>query len=298
MLLTLVDPHRGFEVAYNRWYERDHFYAGCMIGPYLFAGSRWVATRELKDAPLADRRGDDREARPTRARTSRSTSSSAAITTTTSTIGRGTQVNALYADGRGFAERRHIHTVLFDHLGAQYRDEDPVPIELALDHGYDGDRPVWFDGIDRDAAALHASSRRGHCPICSRAPTSRSRARGRRRPGENEPRNVPMDLGSKAGGPERLLQMCFVQGDVRDALPAAAQPTRTPSAAAGLATTRLVAPFFRTRRRHRHLRRRPLVTAARLCEWRVVVAMRICARGCGCRGVLVLVCGVAFLATR
>ena len=33
MLYTLVDPERGHEVAYNRWYERDHFYGGCMIGP-------------------------------------------------------------------------------------------------------------------------------------------------------------------------------------------------------------------------------------------------------------------------
>ena len=49
MLLTLVDPHRGHEVAYNRWYERDHFYAGCMIGAGWFAGKRWVATRDLKD---------------------------------------------------------------------------------------------------------------------------------------------------------------------------------------------------------------------------------------------------------
>jgi len=49
MLLTLVDPHKGFEAAYNRWYERDHYIAGCLIGPYNFAGSRWVATRELKD---------------------------------------------------------------------------------------------------------------------------------------------------------------------------------------------------------------------------------------------------------
>ena len=48
-LFTLVDPNRGHEVAYNRWYERDHFYAGCMIGPWLFAGKRWVATRALKD---------------------------------------------------------------------------------------------------------------------------------------------------------------------------------------------------------------------------------------------------------
>jgi hypothetical protein len=47
MLLTLVDPHPGFEHAYNRWYERDHFYAGCMIGPWLFAGRRWVRDRGL-----------------------------------------------------------------------------------------------------------------------------------------------------------------------------------------------------------------------------------------------------------
>ena len=49
MLLTLVDPNPGFERAYNRWYERDHYYGGCMVGPWLFAGSRWVATRPLKD---------------------------------------------------------------------------------------------------------------------------------------------------------------------------------------------------------------------------------------------------------
>ena len=39
-LFTLVDPHEGHEVAYNRWYERDHFYAGCMNGPFFFAGRR------------------------------------------------------------------------------------------------------------------------------------------------------------------------------------------------------------------------------------------------------------------
>jgi len=48
LLFTLVEPHRGHEVAYNRWYERDHFYSGCMIGPYNFAGKRFVATADLK----------------------------------------------------------------------------------------------------------------------------------------------------------------------------------------------------------------------------------------------------------
>ena len=65
MLFTLVEPHRGHEVEYNRWYERDHFYAGCMVGPWLYSGRRWVATRDLKalrfpEPPLF---GDDLAAR-------------------------------------------------------------------------------------------------------------------------------------------------------------------------------------------------------------------------------------------
>ena len=48
MLFTLVEPHKGHEVEYHRWYERDHFYSGCMEGPWLFSGRRWVSTRELK----------------------------------------------------------------------------------------------------------------------------------------------------------------------------------------------------------------------------------------------------------
>ena len=48
MLYTLVEPHRGHEVAYNRWYERDHFYAGCQIGAFNFAGARFVSTAPLK----------------------------------------------------------------------------------------------------------------------------------------------------------------------------------------------------------------------------------------------------------
>src|SRR5215467_7499524 len=58
ILFTLVEPHRGHEVEYNRWYERDHFYAGCLIGRSWFAGGRWVATRHLLGREGARRRGD------------------------------------------------------------------------------------------------------------------------------------------------------------------------------------------------------------------------------------------------
>lgn len=47
-LFTLVEPKRGRARAYNEWYERDHFYAGMMAMPHVFAARRWVATRELK----------------------------------------------------------------------------------------------------------------------------------------------------------------------------------------------------------------------------------------------------------
>jgi hypothetical protein len=244
MLLTLVDPHVGYEVAYNRWYERDHFYAGCMIGPFLFAGSRWVATRDLKDRRWPA--GDETVASPTGAGTY------VAIYFVEqghhedhfSTWARP-QVNALYAEGRGFAERRHIHTILFDHVGAVYRDDDPVPVELALDHGYDGIVLLWFDGIDRDARQFHAELATDALPELLEGSRIEIVSSWTPSAGENEPRNVPMDLGSKAGGPERLLQLCFVEGDVRDTL--AELRTYTDNIeAAGLATTHLVAPFLRT----------------------------------------------------
>jgi hypothetical protein len=244
MLLTLVDPHVGYERAYNRWYERDHFYAGCMIGPFLFAGSRWVATRELKDTRWP---ADETIASPPDA------GSYVAIYW----VEQGhhqehfsdwavPQVRELYAQGRGFPERRHIHTVLFEHLGAVYRDPDPVPVELALDHGYDGLVIVWLDGLGgHDASALLGRLQESLLPELLAGSPIEIASSWTPAPGENDPRDVPMDLGSKAGGPERLCQLFFVGGDVQAALPALRKYTDAVEAA-GLATTRLVAPFFRT----------------------------------------------------
>jgi hypothetical protein len=54
-LITMVEPHPGHEYAYNRWYEDDHYYAGAMAMPWMYAGRRWVATRDLHalDHPYA-----------------------------------------------------------------------------------------------------------------------------------------------------------------------------------------------------------------------------------------------------
>jgi hypothetical protein len=244
ILLTLVDPHRGFERAYNRWYERDHYYGGCMIGPFLYAGSRWVATRELKD--LRWPAGSEAVAKPTDA------GSYVAIYW----VEQGhhadhfdnwarDQVRALYGEGRGFPERSHVHTILFDRLGATYRDADPVPVHLALDHGYDGIVAVWMDAKSGSAGDLAATLAADHLPGLLAGSGIEIAASFTPSAGENDPKDVPMDLGSRAGGPERLLQLFFLHGDVKDEL-ARLRAYTDAVEAAGLADLRLAAPFLKT----------------------------------------------------
>jgi hypothetical protein len=211
MLYTQVDPEPGYEVDYNRWYERDHFYAGCMIGPWLFAGRRWVATRDLKDLRFPDdtpfvpavRDGsyvaiywihddhyDDHVAWATE------------------------QVNWLYANDRGYQNRVHKHTGMYFHRGRWYRDADPVPLELALDKPeYTGmvslavqpnegmgidDMVAWFDA---NAAGLLEGSPVANLSAWQSAPLL----------GE-APAFVPRD----PDAPSRLLLLAHLEADPRD----------------------------------------------------------------------------------
>jgi hypothetical protein len=244
MLLTLVDPHQGFERAYNRWYERDHYIAGCLIGPYNFAGSRWVATRELKDL----RWGTNAVADPIDA------GSYVAIYWVEAGHHEDwdawalKQVRWLYTNGRGFNERSHVHTVTFDHVDADYRDDDPVPVELALDHGYDGIVGVWLDGRDGVDAGGLLSRIRDHGALKELLADSSIEivASWTPRPEfRNSRDSAPMSLGTPGGQENRLCQLLFVSGDVRAALPRVRTYTDR-LAADGLADTQLVAPFLRT----------------------------------------------------
>jgi hypothetical protein len=47
-VIAYIEPHEGQAQAFNRWYERDHFYAATTAGPGAFSGARWVATRACK----------------------------------------------------------------------------------------------------------------------------------------------------------------------------------------------------------------------------------------------------------
>jgi len=167
-LFTLVEPHKGHEVAYNRWYERDHFYAGCMVGPWLFAGRRWVATRDDK----ALRTGT----RPDLFGPGTGTASPGTYLAVYWVL-KGKhdehfdwglrQVRWLHEHGRMFDERDHVHTLLYNHGWAVGRDDDGVPAELALDHPYTAlvvqfvERP---DGVDWRALEAWFAEHRGDTP--------------------------------------------------------------------------------------------------------------------------------------
>jgi hypothetical protein len=162
MLFSIIEPRRGHEVAYNRWYERDHFYSGCLVGPYNFAGKRFVATAELKTLRDPD---------------------PSAIT---GAPARGSyvalywildghldvwnewalqQINALHDAGRMFDERDHVHTLFYRYSWEYRRDPDGVPIELALDHPYRGFVPVFIDRAeDVTTEALWEWLRGEHLP--------------------------------------------------------------------------------------------------------------------------------------
>jgi hypothetical protein len=161
MLFTMVEPHRGHEVEYNQWYERDHFYAGCMVGPWLFAGRRWVATRALKDL----RFGAEPDVFG-----GRDLGSYLAVYWVLDGHHQDhfdwalRQVTWLHEHGRMFGERDHIHTLLYHHAWTAQAG-DGVPAELALDHPFGGLTATFVELADGvDPAELGDWVRRSYLP--------------------------------------------------------------------------------------------------------------------------------------
>jgi hypothetical protein len=208
MLLTMVDPHRGHEVAYNRWYERDHFYAGCMVGPWLFAGRRWVAPRALKALRFPTMGGlvqpDVR--------------AGSYVAIYWIEAGRfdehrqwaGEQVRWLYANDRGFTHRTHVHTLLYTHDWTAYRDRDPVPLALALDHGFAGMATLALrraPGVDK--AALDVWLRDRYLPGFLAGSPVACCARWSPVPQRGAPMDIPV-----VAEPERLdMHLYFLDAD-------------------------------------------------------------------------------------
>jgi hypothetical protein len=245
MLYTLVDPHRGHEAAYNRWYERDHFYAGCMVGPWLFSGGRWVATADMKrlrfpaDSPYAEPVTDG--------------SYLAMYWVLEGRYGDHfgewsiPQVQWLYANNRGFADRTHVHTKLYVAPWTAYRDADPVPLELALDHGYAGLITIFVArNDDVDEADFQRYLRDTALPpLLADSPIAMAAQWKPEPPSSSPTGNAPMPLGSLPGGPERTMQLLFCESnpaDVWDRVRAYAASIEE----SGLGSVLFCAPFLAT----------------------------------------------------
>jgi hypothetical protein len=141
-IFAFVEPHRGHERAWNRWYERDHLVAAGSCAPWTMATARWLATRRLKALRYPKQN-------PICQPVERGTFLAAIW------IQKGRfeeqqswvaeRMRVLAAHGRNFERRDVLTTAGYDYLGAALRDEDGVPPELALDRRYPGIVLVWTE---------------------------------------------------------------------------------------------------------------------------------------------------------
>lgn len=140
-LFSIVEPHPGHAREYNHWYERDHFYAGCMVGPNFFAGRRWVATKAMK----ALRVPRDNPVLPSDMGSFLVLYWMLAGHYDETVSWAVDQVNQLHRQERMFAERDSLSTGFYHHRFTVSRDPDGVPVELALDHPFLGVVAIMVD---------------------------------------------------------------------------------------------------------------------------------------------------------
>ena len=129
-VVSYIEPHPGQAVAFNRWYERDHFPAAVKAGPGVFAGARFVATRSCK------------ELRPPSGRLLGDPARGSYLGLAWVLPGKqpewdawvAREMDTIAAQGRLFAGRDHVHTAVYTWT-AGTGAVDPV---VALDRGAAG----------------------------------------------------------------------------------------------------------------------------------------------------------------
>jgi hypothetical protein len=239
MLVTLVEPKKGHEVAYNRWYERDHYYSGCMIGPWNLAGGRFVATRDCKDLRAPEENEITGEARR---------GSYLAIYFVQDGKYKewvqwaGAQVMWLHENGRMFAEREHVHTQMYKYRWAASRDDDGVPAVMALDHRYAGLIAMYGEAADDDATALEDWYRNEHLPALMADSPIAMCLHSTPRPLQQGPKDVPRNEGSE----RKFLHLYFVEEDPRQVWADRFANHAKELEATGLGKVDFAAPFLAT----------------------------------------------------
>ena len=238
ILFTLVEPHEGHEVDYNRWYERDHFYAGCMVGPGILAGKRWVATRPYKDLRVVTEDSPVRNAGSYLALywVERSQQNE------WGTWG-AKEVHRLHEQGRMFPHREHIHTRMYRYRWGAFRDADGVPAELALDHPYAGLVLVMLDRAPERAAALERWLREEYLPrTLPGSPAAMCLGLGPMPLSDEIPAYIPRPQGLE----RRTLLAVFLERDPRECWKDLFEPLGRAVESSGLGRVTLAAPFIPT----------------------------------------------------
>lgn len=130
--ITFLDPHPGYEVSFNRHYERFTYPAMVLMGPECYSGGRFVAratekaTRQVNIDSLTNRNGTlinvywldgdgVRQSEWSRA-----------------------NVERLHALGKRNFHRDTVASFLARGVWCYRRDSDGVPAQLALEHRFDG----------------------------------------------------------------------------------------------------------------------------------------------------------------
>jgi len=240
VLVSLLDPSPGQEAAFHRWYERDHFYAGVMTGPWFFAGRRFVATRELKEL---------REPDPTPVLDDlRHGSYLTLYWILAGHHGEAERwsierVQRLIAGGRMLPGRRPVHAGFYRHRWSASRDPDGVPAELALDHPYAGVALVVAERAPEAAASLEHWLRAEHLPRMLRGSPAALCLGLEPMP---LPEGVPAYIPRPTGWERRAPLLFFLEADPRACWKELFAPLGRALAATGMARLALAAPFIPT----------------------------------------------------
>ena len=136
LLFTMVEPEKGHEVEYNRWYEHDHFYSGCMVGA-VAVRRRPLRRHPAPEGPALPRR-DRHDPRPAHRVVPRDLLGARGQARRVEPVGGRT--GQLAARERPHVRQRARTSTRCStrSVGRTARDDDGCTIELALDHNYPG----------------------------------------------------------------------------------------------------------------------------------------------------------------
>lgn len=145
VLISMLEAEPGEERKLNRWYERDHFYSGCMMGANFFSGRRYIATRQLKDMRF-----------PRQSPITEDVSKGSFLTVYWILDTRYEealdwsikQVHQLHDQTRMGPNKTNISSGFYQYDWGSFRDEDGVPAEVALEHPYKGLAMSFIDSRD------------------------------------------------------------------------------------------------------------------------------------------------------